>query len=83
LLSAYHNSGAGEIPFNPLVLFRFKIVFFSKGYRPQRSPEREVRVDSRIRKLCDLDEKVPSHSIIVRFEHRIGVERLKNIADMP
>lgn len=80
LLSAYHSSGAGRPPFNPLGLFRFKIVFFLKGYRSQRCLEREVRVDSRIRKLCGLDEKVPSHSAIVRFERRIGVERLKKIA---
>jgi len=80
LLSAYHSSGAGRPPFNPLGLFRFKIVFFLKGYRSQRSLEREVRVDSRIRKLCGLDEKVPSHSTIVRFERRIGVERLKKVA---
>ena len=80
LMSAYHRSGAGRPPFNPLELFRFKIVFFLKGYRSQRSLEREVRVDSRIRKLCGLDEKMPSHSTIVRFERRIGVERLKKIA---
>lgn len=79
LLSAYHSSGAGRPPFNPLGLFRFKIVFFLKGYRSQRCLEREVRVDSRIRKLCGLDEKVPSHSTIVRFERRIGVDRLKKL----
>ena len=55
-------------------------MFFLKGYRSQRCLEREARVDGRIRKLCGLDEKVPSHSTIVRFERRIDVERLKNIA---
>jgi hypothetical protein len=79
LLSAYYSSGAGRPPFNPSGFFRFKIVFFLKGYRSQRSLDREVRVDSRIRKLCGLDEKVPSHSTFVRFERRIGVERLKKM----
>lgn len=80
LMSAYHGSGAGRPPFNPLGLFRFKIVFFLKGYRSQRSLEREVRVNSRTRTLCGFNEGVPSHSTIVRFEHRIGVERLKKLA---
>jgi transposase len=77
-MSAYHNSGAGRPPVNPLGLFRFKIVLFLKGYRSQRALEREVRVDTRIKRLCGLRD-VPSHSTIVRFERRIGFERLKDI----
>jgi hypothetical protein len=49
LMSAYHRSGAGRPPFNPLGLFRFKIVLFLKGYRTQRVLEREVNVDSRVK----------------------------------
>ena len=67
LMSAYHRFGPGRPPFNPLGLFRFKIVLFLKGYRSQRALEREVRVDSRVRRLCGFDENVPSHSTIVRF----------------
>jgi IS5 family transposase len=80
LMSTYHGSGAGRSPFNPLGLFRFKIIYFLKGYRSQRSLEREIRVNSRTRTLCGFNEKVPSHSTIVRFEHRIGAERLKKLA---
>jgi hypothetical protein len=49
LMGAYHRFGPGRPPFNPLALFRFKIVHVLKGYRPQRALEREVRVDSRVR----------------------------------
>jgi transposase len=80
LMSAYHDSGAGRPPPNPLGLFRFKIIYFLKGYRSQRSLEREVRANSRTRTLCGFNEKIPSHSTIVRFEHRIGAERLKKLA---
>jgi transposase len=79
LMSAYHNSGAGRPPINPLGLFRFKIVLFLKGYRSQRALEREVVVDGRVRGICGFDEGIPSHSTIVRFERRIGVERLRNL----
>jgi len=80
LMSAYHSSGAGRPPFNPLGLLRFKIIYFLKGYRSQRALEREVRADSRTRELCCFEEKPPSHSTIVRFENRIGAERLKKLA---
>ena len=80
LMSAYHSSGAGRPPFNPLGLLRFKIIYFLKGYRSQRALEREVRVNTRTRTLCGFKEKLPSHSTIVRFEHRIGPERLKKLA---
>ena len=79
LMGAYHRSGAGRPPFNPLGLFRFKIVLFLKGYRSQRALEREVNVDSRVKELCGFDEDVPSHSTIVRFERRVGVEILKQL----
>jgi len=79
LMSAYHNSGAGRPPINPLGLFRFKIVLFLKGYRSQRALEREVVVDGRVRGICGFDEGIPSHSTIVRFERRIGFERLRNL----
>ena len=42
LMSAYHLSGAGGPPFDPLGLFRFKIVLFWKGYRSQRALEGEA-----------------------------------------
>lgn len=80
LMSAYHSSGAGRPPFNPLGLLRFKIMYHLKGYRSQRALEREVKVDSRIRELCGFEEKTPSHSTIVRFEDRVGAERLKTLA---
>ena len=79
MMSAYHLSGAGRPPFDPLGLFRFKIVLFLKGYSSQRVLEREVNVDNRVKGLCGFDEDVPSHSTIVRFERRIGVERLKQL----
>jgi len=79
LMGAYHRFGPGRPPFNPLALLRFKIVHVLKGYRSQRALEREVRVDSRVRGLCGFDEAIPSHSTIVRFERRIGVERLKKL----
>lgn len=79
LKGAYHNSGAGRPPIDPLGLFRFKIVLFLKGYRSQRALEREVRVDSRVKRLCGFNKDIPSHSTIVRFERRIGFERLKNL----
>ena len=78
-MGAYHLFGPGRPPFNPLGLFRFKIVHVLKGYRSQRALEREVRVDSRVRRLCGFIEGIPSHSTIVRFERRIGVERLKKL----
>jgi IS5 family transposase len=77
LMSAYHRSGAGRPPFDPLGLFRFKIVLSLKGYRSQRALEREVRVDRRVKRLCGFNEDAPSHSTIVRFERRIGFERLR------
>lgn len=79
LMSAYHSSGAGRPPFDPLGLLRFKIMYFMKGYRSQRALEREIRVDGRARELCGFEEKPPSHSTIVRFENRIGAERLKKL----
>jgi transposase len=79
LMSAYHNSGAGRPPIDPLGLFRFKIVLLLKCYRSQRALEREVRVDRRVRRLCGFNEHVPSHSTIVRFERRIGFETLRNL----
>lgn len=42
LMSAHHLSGAGGPPFDPLGLFRFKIVLFLKGYRSQRVLEGEA-----------------------------------------
>jgi transposase len=69
LMSAYHSSGAGRPPFDPLGLLRFKIMYFMKGYRSQRALEREIRVDGRARELCGFEEKPPSHSTIVRFEN--------------
>jgi len=78
LMSAYHNSGAGRPPIDPLGLFRFKIVLFLKGYRSQRALEREVRVDGRVKRLCGFKD-VPSHSTIARFERRIGFERLSSL----
>jgi len=62
----------------PQSLLRFKVILVLKGYRSQRTLEREVRVDSMVRRLCDFDESIPSHSTIVRFERRVGFERLKN-----
>jgi hypothetical protein len=50
-----------------------------KGYRSQRALEREVRVDGRIERLWRFDEGILSHSTIVRFERRIGFERLKKL----
>jgi len=82
LMSAYHSSGAGRPPFNPLGLLRFKIIYFLKGYRSQRTLEREVRVNTRTRTPCGFKEKLPSHSTIVRFEHRIGAERLKKLGHL-
>jgi len=78
LMSAYHRFGAGRPPFNPLGLLRFKIVLVLKGYRSQRALEREIRVDSRVRRLCSFNT-IPSHSTVVRFERRIGVDRLKRL----
>jgi transposase len=66
-------------PFNPLGLLRFKIVHILKGYRSHKTLERDVRVDSRVRNLCGFDERIPSHSTIVRFERRIGFEQLKKL----
>jgi len=77
-MSAYHRLGAGRPPFNPLGLLRFKIVLVLKGYRSQRALEREIRVDSRVRRLCSFNV-IPSHSTVVRFERRIGVDRLKKL----
>ena len=37
MMSAYHGSGAGSPPFDPIELLRFKIVYFMKGYRSQRA----------------------------------------------
>lgn len=79
LMSAYHSFGPGRPPINPLALFRFKVVLFLKGYRSQRALEREVRVDSGIRRLCGFDGGIPSHSTIIRFERRIGFERMKKL----
>jgi len=79
LMGAYHNSGAGRHPSDPVGLFRFKIVLFLKGYRSQRALEREVRVDRRVKRLCGFNRDVPSHSTIVRFERRIGFERLSSL----
>ena len=79
LMGAYHRFGPGRPPFNPLSLLRFKVILALKGYRSQRALEREIRVDSRVRRLCGFDEKVPSHSTIVRFERRIGFERVKKL----
>jgi len=78
LMGAYHRLGAGRPPFNPLGLLRFKIVLVLKGYRSQRALEREIRVDSRVRRLCSFNV-IPSHSTVVRFERRIGVDRLKKL----
>jgi IS5 family transposase len=50
-----------------------------KGYRSQRALEREVMVDKRVKRLCGFNGDVPSHSTIVRFERRIGFERLKDL----
>jgi len=79
LMCAYHRFGPGRPPFNPLGLLRFKVILVLKGYRSQRALEREVRVDSRVRRLCGFDESIPSHSTIVRFERRIGFKRLKKL----
>jgi len=49
-----------------------------KGYRSQRALEREIRVDSRVRMLCSFNA-IPSHSTVVRFERRIGVDRLRKL----
>jgi len=78
LMSAYHRLGAGRPPFNPLGLLRFKIVLVLKGYHSQRALEREIRVDSRVRRLCSFNV-IPRHSTVVRFERRIGVDRLKKL----
>lgn len=78
LMGAYHRFGAGRPPFNPLGLLRFKVILVLKGYRSQRGLEGEVRVDSRVRWLCGFNV-IPSHSTVVRFERRIGVERLKRL----
>ena len=78
LMRAYHRFGAGRPPFNPLGLLRFKVILVLKGYRSQRALEREVRVDSRVRRLCGFNV-IPSHSTVVRFERRIGVDRLKKL----
>jgi len=78
LMGAYHRFGAGRPPFNPLGMLRFKIVLVLKGYRSQRALEREVRVDRRVRGLCGFDV-IPSHSTVVRFERRIGVDRLRKL----
>jgi len=79
LMGAYHRFGPGRPPFNPLSMLRFKVILVLKGYRSQRALEREVRVDSRVRRLCGFDESIPSHSTIVRFERRVGFERLKKL----
>jgi transposase len=77
-MSAYYRLGAGRPPFNPLRLLCFKIVLVLKGYCSQRTLEREVRVDRRVMGLCGLDV-IPSHSTVVRFERRIGFDRLKRL----
>lgn len=79
LMCAYHRFGPGRPPFNPLSLLHFKVILVLKGYRSQRALEREVKVDSRVRRLCGFGESIPSHSTIVRFERRIGFERLKRL----
>jgi len=77
-MGAYHRLGLDRPPFNPLGLLRFKIVLVLEGYLSQRALEREVRFDSRVRRLCGFDV-ISSHSKVVRFERRIGVERLKKL----
>jgi hypothetical protein len=44
LMGAYHRAGPGRPPFNPLGLFRFKLLMALKGYGPQRVSERDIRV---------------------------------------
>jgi transposase len=50
-----------------------------KGYRSQRSLEKDVKLNSRVKSLCGFGENVPSHSTIVRFERRVGFERLQKL----
>ena len=78
-MGAYHRFGPDRPPFNPLGLLRFKIVHLLQGYRSQRALERDVRIDSRVRSLWNFDERIPSHSTIVRFKCMMGFERLKKL----
>jgi len=62
LMGAYHGAGPGRPPFNPLGLFRLKLLMALKGYGSQRALERDIRVDERLRGLCRFNERIPSPS---------------------
>ena len=72
---------AGRPPRKPLGLFRAFIVMRMKGIRSLREMSRLLNVDSRLRRICllDEDEKGYPRSVLSRFTRRVGAEKLNEI----
>jgi len=73
--------GPGRPPRKPLGLFRAFIVMRMKGIRSLREMSRLLNVDSRLRRICLLDEgeKGYPRSVLSRFTKRVGAEKLNEI----
>lgn len=79
----FHTCGPGRPPRNPLGLFRAFIVMRMKGVRSLREMARLLNVDSRLRRLCLIDESEKGYprSVLSRFTKRVGASRLSQIIE--
>jgi transposase len=79
----FHTCGPGRPPRKPLGVFKAFIVMRMKGVRSLREMSRLLNVDSRLRRLCLIEEgeKGYPRSVLSRFTRMVGAERLKRIIE--
>jgi len=79
----FHTCGPGRPPRKPCGVFRAFIVMRMKGARSLREMARLLNVDSRLRRLCLIDEGETGYprSVLSRFTKRVGAGRLSRIIE--
>jgi len=83
LTSAFHQSGSGRPPRNPLGVFKAHLAKRLLGMRGVRELERRLWSDARLRDICDIEDHEPAYgrSVLSRFPEKVGVERLQSAID--
>jgi len=84
LNESYHANGSvGRPPRSPLGVFKAHLLRRLRHVPSDRMLVRQLWKDSRLRRICDIEENEPPYGIAVlsRFRSRVGPERLMRIVD--
>jgi hypothetical protein len=84
LYEVYHVKGSvGRSPRRPLGVFKAHLLRRLRHIPSDRMLVRQMWKDTRLRRICDIEENEPPYGIAVlsRFRSKVGPERLMRIVD--